>query len=313
MLYEFAVEPACLANWQVCRYIVDQMGAAHGRMIAEFPRRKLWKRMVRDACDAADVPDRDRLRIVEKLKSVNRKMIRARRAYDESLDWVPNAVLQHERDPFHAIVCRDRTATNPACLVADSVDEREPLWRVRREDKVPRTAEALARYVSPLLQISSQIRFVDKLFDPEAHGGKWCPMLEACLRSAIADGRTLDRVEYHTIITGDRRPSLVELQRRCHTRLPRILPRGLRLRVVFWRLPSDEDSAQPGKYRELFHARYILTNRGGYRVETGLDVGAPGEQQDVSLLDDALREQRWNELDDDGGVFEFAADLWIPA
>jgi hypothetical protein len=312
MLYEFAVEPPAVAEWSTCRYVLDHMGTAHGRMIAEFPRRKLWKKMVRDACDARGLLPKERARVVEKLESLKDKMLRARRPYDEARKWMPNVVEQHAITPFHAVIACEGTLPDGKLLVAKDIDETTPLWRVPRESKVPRQAPDLARHLSPLLQISSRIRFVDKLFDPESHRGKWRPMLAHCLTAAVDGGRALEVVEYHTVITGDRRPSLDVLKERCRARLPAVLPPGVRIRVVFWRLPHDPDSAEPGKYKELLHARYVLTNRGGYRVETGLDVGTPGQNQDVSLLDEQLRDQRWAELDDGAGVFEFAGDVWVP-
>ncbi len=309
MLYEFAVEPGALASWQTCRYVLDQMGVSHGRMLSAFPKRKQWKELVRKACEG--LPDRDKKRIIEKLENVNTLMLPARRPYDPSRLWMANALEQQGIDPFHAIIARNGDPALPFLLAADDVHASDPLWNVRREDTVPRQARDLARFVKPLLQISSEIRFVDKLFDPVDRWRKWLPMLEHCVSAAVDGGRELSKLEYHTVITGGKRPPLDAMKRSCLARLPGILPSGIRLRVVLWRLPGDEDSKAPGEHRELLHARYILTNRGGYRVETGLDVGSPGQHQDVSLLDSALHAKRWAELNDGAGVFEFADEVLI--
>jgi len=47
---------------------------------------------------------------------------------------------------------------------------------------------------------------------------------------------------------------------------------------------------------ETFHARYVLTERGGIRFDVGLDEGPVGETTDVTLLDTQLHITRWNDF-----------------
>ena len=51
------------------------------------------------------------------------------------------------------------------------------------------------------------------------------------------------------------------------------------------------------------HARYLLTNVGGYSVDSGLDE-AQGVSQDVRLMDRRAHVQRWKEFDSGSRVFE---------
>jgi len=66
-------------------------------------------------------------------------------------------------------------------------------------------------------------------------------------------------------------------------------------------LVTTQDTREP-----KFHARYILTDIVGVRVDTGLDYQINGDNQttDVGLLDRAIYEQRWRELQKDTTVFD---------
>ena len=46
---------------------------------------------------------------------------------------------------------------------------------------------------------------------------------------------------------------------------------------------------------KALHARYLLTNVGGMRVDHGLDEGAPGETTDIGLLSDEVYSSTWND------------------
>lgn len=63
---------------------------------------------------------------------------------------------------------------------------------------------------------------------------------------------------------------------------------------------------------ERFHARYILTDIGGCRIEKGLDEGQEsGETTDIGLLDLPLYNQRWKEFQRESSVFDFGGEVKI--
>jgi hypothetical protein len=75
------------------------------------------------------------------------------------------------------------------------------------------------------------------------------------------------------------------------------------VRIVRWRI-------RPG-VPDDFHARYILTDRGGYKLDKGLDE-EPGKEQPVSLLDDDLWQRIWNGYQDPTAVFEKDDESFLP-
>ena len=63
---------------------------------------------------------------------------------------------------------------------------------------------------------------------------------------------------------------------------------------------------------DFFHARYILTERGGVRIDWGLDSGKAGQKTDVTLLDDDMWNQTWNMFQfDDSGKQKTSDFQWI--
>jgi hypothetical protein len=62
---------------------------------------------------------------------------------------------------------------------------------------------------------------------------------------------------------------------------------------------------------ETLHPRYILTDRGGIRVDHGLDEGEPGETTDIGLLSENLYSQRWGEYQRGTGVHEFVDEVTV--
>ena len=91
------------------------------------------------------------------------------------------------------------------------------------------------------------------------------------------------RAEIHTS-DSDTKWSSEEFRKQCRQYLPGMMAGKLTsIRVRRWRLRDNEPHD--------FHARYVLTDRGGYRLDKGLDE-QPGIEQPVGLLDD----QEWNRV-----------------
>ena len=62
---------------------------------------------------------------------------------------------------------------------------------------------------------------------------------------------------------------------------------------------------------ETLHARYILTDIGGIRVERGLDEGEEGETTDISSLEGPLYAQRWRDFQRNTSAYGFLDEVKI--
>lgn len=276
MLHEFAVDPEALASWEQFRYLTEKFGIEHGRLISKFP--KHWKRSVYAACSGCR--DVERTRIEEGLRRIDDRMIWTGRPYGSDPAWLVNAENEHARLPFRAIISAGNPRSRSFVLLADKLDETAALWTVSREAKVARNATALGSCVQLLFRVSRSIFFVDPHFKPDTR--RYYATLSEMLRAAERSGNRFNRIEYHvkhvceiSIFMDD-----------CRRYLLNRVPRDWELTFFRWSPRS------PG---EAMHARYILTEVGGLRVDHGLDEGGPGETTDVSILDRVLHSDRLND------------------
>jgi hypothetical protein len=283
-----------------------------GAKVADTLEGEVWTgrlQWVGEACKRAGCKDRELLRITEKLSStvVKNKFLHSTRAYDETFTpeeerWIRNAVA-HQGTPnaFHAIVTSQNAALRPDVIVEEDVDESHPMLDVPREVSVLREAAALAGHVRLMVRNSNSLILVDPHFEPWLD--RWWAVIKACLNEAARAGRAYQRLEIHVLET-DTRWNFAEFERRCHRNAIAFVPSALKgVRVFRWRLkrggPDD------------FHERYLLTDRGGYRLGKGLDEEV-GVNQPVSLLDDQEWRRLWTLFANASTSYEKCGEVLIP-
>ena len=288
MLYTYAIEPEALATWDRCRLILNLMGFQHGRAIAAYPTRKRWKALVRAACrENGNLGDRDRRRILRKLDQSNGKLVSSDAEYDDGLEpaterWIRNAVdRQTAESAFHAILATRNPTNHPDVVLDEDVDESHDKFDVPREQPVLRHAKELAAHIATLVVNSREMLLVDPHLDLSKD--RWRPVIAACLDLVARSVRGNPRAEIHTLDT-DAKWSSEEFRKQCRRYIPGMLTGELTsVQVRRWRVRDNEPHD--------FHARYVLTDRGGYRLDKGLDE-QPGVEQPIGLLDD----QEWNRI-----------------
>ena len=288
MLHAYAIEPEVLDTWDKCRNTLNLMGFQHARAIAGYPSRKRWKALVRAACRASETPDVDRKRIFRKLEDANRKLIDCHERYDDAMQpaterWIRNAVAQQRaRCAFHAILSTRNPEDYPDVVLEGDVDESHERLAVPREVPVLREPEAVAAHVGTLLRNSSELVLIDPHFDPQLV--RWRPVVRACIELVAEAPGNKAHVTIHTLrqkTYAVNEESFRELCRR-HL-LAMVSDKVTSLRVRRWVRRSNS--------REGFHARYVVTDRGGYGLDKGLDQER-GVEQVVRLLD----EQEWTRV-----------------
>lgn len=295
MIYEFAVEPTALGSWNNFRYIVDQFGIDHGRLISRFPG--MWKKMVYEAC--SNCKEVERKRIEEKLKGIDSKLLRNNRIYDADKDWLTNAENQQLTNPFRAIIASNNPRAHDHVILAHDLDDSHPLWKVDREISVHRKAAALAKCASKLLFLSKEILFIDPYFNPEKT--KFMNVMKCFLEFAL-QGVSPTRIEVHSEYDFETDPDPEEWKEMCQEAFEPLIPKGMKMKIVRW---TEKFGG------EKLHARYLLANIGGLRYETGLDEGKTGETTDVSILDIALYEKRWTNYQKETAAYDLVDEFEI--
>ena len=284
MLYTYAIEPDALATWNKCRHLLDLMGFQHGRAIAAYPTRKRWKALVRAACRAnADLGDRDRRRILRKLDQSNAALVRSDGIdYDNTISpaeecWIRNAaVRQTAAHAFHAILATRNPDGHPDVVLEEDVEASHEKLDIPREAPVLREPAALAAHVNALVTNSRELLLIDRHFNPSVR--RWRPVMRACIELAEQSVRDNPTVTIHTLVPDRTQTDVEDFRALCVRHIPNMLfGRITSVRICCWRR-RDRD-------RHDFHARYLLTDRGGYALDKGLDEER-GVEQPVGLLDD---------------------------
>ena len=296
MLYEFAVDPEAVANWQNFRYVVDNCGLGTGRYISQFPGG--WKRLVKEACRRADQPIKQH-RIIESLRTIDEKLIRYPRSFDEAKSWFDAAQEAHATDSFQAIVTTADKATGGVdALDVEDLSRRIEKWNVIRGYKVDKTAEDLSAVAFNVLRYSSEIILVDQHYSPKAKYGK--PLTK--FLEYASEGNSLKRFEYHLNHNGTAEWFSEELEKQ---RSYLNIPEGTGIGFLRWKWGNVQLEGE-----KKHHPRYILTEKCGLYYDYGLDEGDPGVQTDVSLLDEEIYMKTWHQFKLASGEFELA-DAWI--
>jgi hypothetical protein len=279
MFYEYALEPTVICSWERARYFLDAVGPWKGRFLAKLP--KTWARAVLDGLTCGDV---EKKRIEAKLEQVIRNRCFSLRVVGEfrpTISWLDNARAEHARREFRAIIAAVGSG-GPPVLDAGSVDESEPLWRVEQGQLVARDSAVIAQAVGHLLAVSRHLLVIDPYF--RANHPTKSDVLSACCLVLPPTG---SRVDVHAALGGERDPTYDQAKADALRLLPRILPTGLTATVSFW-LPRNGG--------QRLHNRYLLTEVGGVQFGDGIERGAAGQYDRVSIVEDPSRIQIWNDF-----------------
>ena len=290
MLHEYAVDPELVATWvdrRTGRYFLDKFGLGSPRIISGYPR-KHWKKLVWIAGRERRHDDVELKRLQELVKNLSEVMVKRRDAvWNPEREWLDNALEEHRRASFRAIVARGNPAGHSAILVADDLERTTPLWNPPRGVTVARKASAIADAVGDMLRAATDIVFVDPYFAP--HRRRFLEVLDACFGKCF-EGRAAGPPRIRIFTSSDEKNGTFKFfKEKCSNHLPRTLPadQEATIRRLQERRPAGEK----------LHNRYILTELGGVSFGTGLDTEQElaGTTDDLNLLDRGQYETRWRQ------------------
>ena len=273
MIHEYALDPEAVLLWNdraTRRLVLEAFRSGSGRVPVCLPAK--WAGQLVNNADIED--QNERKLFIEFVRALDlRKSNRQATVWDgQARTWLENILLEHEARPFHAIITPHKV---DGCAQAIGVDldlDTRP-WTVPRSLRIPRTAEALANAVAPLLFSTRTVTIVDPVFRPVFRFDAGIQhLLAASTNPAFTtEVRILMRED-----DGDR-PWQAMMERDCD-RLARFVPARVILEVIY--VPAANIGAR-------LHNRFILTDEGGVMLGDSIDEGEAGEVNDVALLDQA--------------------------
>ena len=293
MHQEYAVEPATIAvDWKTCRYLTELFGFDRGRLLSRYPKK--WLPMAIGA--AAHLSPIEKQRVIEKLRRTKEhSSIPSGRAFNPvSGSWMDNALTQHANKPFRAIVATSDVAGHAEVVAADDVSETHPLFKVVRSKKIPREAAAITASFTPLLACARRVLLVDKYYDP--FSAKYQRTLRQLLTAAYAGGSVIE-FEVHYCEHG-RCPDAAAIEREGARMFAGVIPKNMSIKVVRWRERLGGMN---------FHARYLLTDRGGIAVDGGFSSEGGDESTDIHLLETQFALKTMASFGSSASIFDPAA------
>ena len=276
MHYEYAVEPkALVSNWQNFRYTIEKFGYDRGRLISRVP--KGWLKLVYDSVPQ-NFSDMKKKRLEVALQDAKvKKVANFSRQFDSNLEtWIENAISSHRKRPFHAIIAHEFEGDDNAVLSVNDIDEQHPLMVVNKGQIISRSVDSLASAMTPMLRTCTNIIIVDPFFDAL---NTWYQKMIYKLLSIVKDLNpkiAICEIHYRG---NNRNPPVYNSYWEQDSKFifEKIVPNGIGLDIFCW---EEKENG------EDFHARYLLTEKGGISVDAGF--GRPeGENQttDLHLMD----------------------------
>lgn len=289
MIYEYALEPEMVASWGSLhkRFFSREFGLGQGRVVSRYP--KSWSKMVWDSF--AGGSDMDKKRLEELLVRVNDTMVKRKEScWDNSMNgWLENALVEHDRYPFKAILARNNPANRPQIICEDELAAAScPQWDTPHGIVVNRKAPEMAAAIEMMLARCRWVKFIDPYFSQTKKGHKQSlSVFLDLLKRARAVGSP-EIIEMHSSGNGATADFLNNFYEK-------IIPAGLQVTLFQWQ-------EKPGGQK--LHNRYILTDLGGVVFNHGLDTGADGETDDINRLDRDQYELRCSQYNSSSKVFE---------
>ena len=272
VLGEFAVNPACINSIAELRLSLQVFGFEHGAVISDFPNG--WHKAVR--AHASQMPDPDRTRFLEKLEHLRERAIARVRPSVLSGSWLEQTVESNANQPFYAIL--DEEESHGCLSYATAMDDGN-LRSGLRERKVSRNAADLVKSFWPLIVSSDRFSIIDPYFKPDSAHKKFVRELIAARRTSTKSILFLD---LHIEFDNDPR-EMRDGSDACVSAFrtwASDIGSNIAINLRWW---ADDGVGE-------LHPRYLLTERGGVRLDRGAVVPPQLNQQDhdtdVSMLTD---------------------------
>ncbi len=306
MIYEYAVEPALVADWAMKNQIglAPQFGLDHRRVVSDFPID--WVGQVTgELLMLYDFNDGDPNYLVarshlDSLMQFMKSNMVTRRLIDSGQTWIEQAIGVHIIEPFHAILAREKVIDQVDVVTEDVVNfVRDQRWYLPTINVTAKTAETLADKLEPLLRTANEIILIDPYF--KADKVEYREVLAAIIDRSLAQRSKVRGLPSLTVISGvnDREKQASglslddqlrnEAKSRCYAAkeyLGGCIPSEMKIKFQCVAKFADGDQV---------HNRYLLTDVGGVSIPYGFESHSENVFDDVTPLFEGQYRSRWRQ------------------
>jgi hypothetical protein len=271
----FAADPLVCESARDLKALLDKFGPFTGRYLARYPIH--WMNLVEERFDSLGEIEIARVKALLRRAKENLTLIESRGLSWSSGDrnWLENASSQLAKADkrvagFDGLIAIE--AKPPLINTIDSLD-----LPPTSEERITGKAEEYARIADRLLTLSPRIGLIDPYLNPLSQK---CERVIKALFKKIAEGRCEEVIIWarESEVIGSKTLNFIksDLENKLHhlAKAAQFKPK----RKIQMRLMSDETS------RRKMHARYILSNHGGIRLDQGFQELAEGRYVDVGPI-----------------------------
>jgi hypothetical protein len=291
MIFEYAIEPEVVATWGDRfnhRFFIREFGPGQGRLVSRYPKK--WARKVWESFRGGS--DLERKRLEELLVRVQETMVKRKDfVWKDGETWLGNALLEHARHPFRAVLAMNNPANRPEILVEDGLAV-SPCqhWDTPHGVTVNRKAPDISDAVKRMLNCCRWVKFIDPYLVQGKRGHKESLLAFFKILGAERPVGPPEAIEMHASGEGATTDYLEDFYQK-------ITPVGLEVTLYRWQERANG---------QKLHNRYILTDLGGVSFQHGLDTGREGETDDIARLDLAQYVLRCKQYDPAAPAFDQA-------
>jgi hypothetical protein len=262
VLGEFALNPACVNSFNDLKDIGRRFGFQHGAVISDFPNE--WEKIVRQK--ASELQEPDKSAFCDRLQKLKQDAIVRTRKNKEGSSWLEQVRLAHAETPFYSVL---HTESVDTFSEYSSVIDADELTADLRECKVKRTASGLISSIFPLVVSSDRFSVIDPFIEPNEANLKF---LRALIQTRRTNGFGILYLDLH-----------------------------LEFDANAPRRDGTEACFREFENWVKMHPRYLLTDRGGVRLDRGISIPADIVKQnhdtDVVMMTNSFKtivERRYN-------------------
>ena len=303
MFYEYAVEPAAVTDsWQNFRYLLENFGFDKGRLIYDFPNE--WYKLIESALNKKKTIEKKKWQ--EKIIKANAfKIVDLNRSdFSEKKSWLTNAINEHKRNKFRAIIALNHPVKQHYILNPEELTEENELFKIEKNKQVALTGKSLSTAMSILLKSAKYFLFVDPYFDVE--NGQYMKTLNACVVEMTLQRETTVYCEIH-FNEFRLRPSMSQLSFLIKNNkiFENYSTKNISIKLFSWKKKVVSNQTTPH-----LHPRYLLTNIGGIQIDSSFKAVENNDlTTDMALVDLDFCQSKMEFYNENSNVFKLNSPI----